>query len=397
MRFRVCIPTTRGPVMVQNIGQEDPMVDPVICLNGTPQTLPILSDYRAFVKHGTGVIADMTGHSAYRLDVTDVVDGGSSWQLPVYLAHLLHSRGQLAQPLETAPVIWATGEVRKDLTINAVQDVARKVEAGRTMIDTWQAQAVPIFFLAARDNLQALDTLSTTSGRMKIYAVETVTEAVKKLGLKPPKTSAASASISEAVTPKALPMVRPAPRRRHGLRLLTALFVGGAAGVWFLKPDWINIGRDYLLGSPPPALLARVKDPAGRCDPGETRFVGARADRPSRFVGLPLRNLCSLYVRDAGLAKDAIAIAHDQGTVIALKKTEQGWAVPLPLSLSQNRAYSVHLIRHLPSGQSLDDLREELAGMKGSQPLTTQRIDTLLAAKGWVQSSIQHRLVADRD
>ncbi len=122
------IATTEGPVTIQRITAEDADVPSVACLDGTTTVLGISNGYARFVNKGTGLIADLTGHAAYRLDLDGRVDGGQSWQLPVLLAHLLSAEGALAGPDEPATLtILATGEVDRDQRVRAVSGMAEKI------------------------------------------------------------------------------------------------------------------------------------------------------------------------------------------------------------------------------------------------------------------------------
>lgn len=128
-RIRVVIPTTQGPAVIQRITEEDPSVRSVICLGGTSKALPISKDYDAFVREPTGVVQRAVGHSAFRLDVDKPIDDGDSWQLAVFLAHLLKGAGRLAERDEPAArVLWATGTVDRDLGVGPVDKVKQKLD-----------------------------------------------------------------------------------------------------------------------------------------------------------------------------------------------------------------------------------------------------------------------------
>src|SRR5262249_6501923 len=129
-KFRVLIPTTRGPVEVLLLTEEDPAIGRcVACIGGTTETADIASAYHAFVVRPTGIIEGRYGHSCYRLDVSGRIDAGSSWQLGVLAAHALRAAGRLAQETDVADgVLWATGSVRPvDLTVGAVSHVPEKL------------------------------------------------------------------------------------------------------------------------------------------------------------------------------------------------------------------------------------------------------------------------------
>jgi hypothetical protein len=129
-KLRVLIATTRGPVEVQLLTEEDAAIGRcVACIGGTTETADIASAYHAFVVRPTGVIEGRFGHSCYRLDVSDRIDAGSSWQLGVLAAHALLAVGRLAQENDVADgILWVTGSVRPvDLTVGAVGHVPEKL------------------------------------------------------------------------------------------------------------------------------------------------------------------------------------------------------------------------------------------------------------------------------
>lgn len=131
MSITVYILTTQGPVRIQRITEEQTGIQSVICLDGRAQALPISSRYDAFVRNPTGVIERATGHGAYRVDVDQIIDDGDSWQLGIYIAHMVDGRDQ-AKDIH----IFATGEVDRDLNIRPVGHIAEKLDrASRLFIE----------------------------------------------------------------------------------------------------------------------------------------------------------------------------------------------------------------------------------------------------------------------
>lgn len=155
MKTHVVIATTEGPAFVQRITAEDPGVQSVICLDGTAQVLPISAAYHAFVRRGSGVIGRDFGHDAYRVDVDARIDQGTSWQLPVYLAHALHAQGLLGdgRPRPGDRVLWATGEVDVDLAVRPVAGVAQKLAQAVAPVRALRVQGVDVQLLLPTDNV----------------------------------------------------------------------------------------------------------------------------------------------------------------------------------------------------------------------------------------------------
>src|ERR1700742_3286956 len=102
-KLRVLIATTNGPVEVQLLTEEDPVIGrSVACIGGTTQTADIARAYHPFVARPTGLIEGRFGHSCFRLDLSGRIDAGSSWQLGVLAAHALLANGRLAQENDDA-------------------------------------------------------------------------------------------------------------------------------------------------------------------------------------------------------------------------------------------------------------------------------------------------------
>jgi hypothetical protein len=127
-RVRILIPTTEGPSEIQRLTEEAPEIRSVVCLDGRAVALPISPAYDAFVRAPTGLIERRHGHPAWRLDVSHPITDGASWQLGVLLAHELAAKGRLAAPGEAADtVVWATGEVGRDLEVRRIEALDRKI------------------------------------------------------------------------------------------------------------------------------------------------------------------------------------------------------------------------------------------------------------------------------
>ncbi|RED53532.1 hypothetical protein DFP90_101323 [Aestuariispira insulae] len=192
MKLRIYIATTNGPSEIQSLVEEDPDISSVVCLNGTTQSLPITPGYDAFVRKPTGVIERMTGHRVYRLDVSDPITNGESWQLGVYLAHALAAEGRLAQRGEPANgVLFVTGAVNaRDLGVEKVGHMVEKLDhTGQLMMET-AGEGLPLtIFLPKADLDQAL--IGKLPPNVDVFAIENVSEALDALQMGVPEKTAA--------------------------------------------------------------------------------------------------------------------------------------------------------------------------------------------------------------
>lgn len=133
-RVRVHIVTTEGPARVQRLSVEAGLADAelsAVCLNGTTTRLPITGAYTYFVRDH---VRRLSGFSAYRLDLNRRVDGGSSWMLGAWIAHLLLAEGRLAMSDDPAEIaVFASGEVAfstdadRRVEVRAVSHISEKV------------------------------------------------------------------------------------------------------------------------------------------------------------------------------------------------------------------------------------------------------------------------------
>ena len=134
-RSRVHIVTTEGPALVQRLAVEDGLAEAelsAVCLNGTTTRLPITGAYTFFVRDH---VRSLSGRAAYRLDLDRRVDGGNSWMLGAWIAHLLLAEGRLAMSDDPADVaVFASGEVafstdaERRVEVRAVGHMSEKVE-----------------------------------------------------------------------------------------------------------------------------------------------------------------------------------------------------------------------------------------------------------------------------
>jgi hypothetical protein len=189
----VFIATTEGPTRLQRLTAEAPDVRSVICLGGRAMALPISPDYDTFVRRPTGVIESCYGHSAYRMDISDPIASGLSWQLGAFVGHALAHERRLAINNETYNrIVWASGEVNCDLSVQGVSDIRQKLQRSRDLFDDLIADGTEIVIAVPAANRAEAEeeinrlTLSTPS-KFKFIATDNILEILKTLRLKRPR------------------------------------------------------------------------------------------------------------------------------------------------------------------------------------------------------------------
>jgi hypothetical protein len=247
MTTHVVIATTEGYAYVQGIIAEEAGVQSVLCLDGTTQVLqPVSAAYHAFVCRGSGVIARDFGHSAYRVDLSARVDQGSSWQLPLYLAHDLLARGDLGngKPQRGDRVLWATGEVDVELAVRPVAGVPQKLAHAIAPVRALRERGIEVRFLVPTDNV------GESAGQAEeLGGVSGVTRLADVLPLsKVAPGGAARTAPSPAV------VAATAPKRRRWLPLtllalvLLLIAVGLALSGLFPRPPGASLDLDDFGG-----------------------------------------------------------------------------------------------------------------------------------------------------
>lgn len=179
-RLAVAVLTTEGPSYIQRIAQEHPEVRSVICLNGTSNALPISAAYDAFVREPTGIVQRAVGHPVFRMDVSDPIDDGQSWQLGAFLAHLLSHQSEFSSIEEADAVIFATGQVDRDLAVQSVDHVPNKLSAAREIFEVALSAGKRVFLAAPAENLASYDQEQLPAG-VEVIPAETVSQVMERL------------------------------------------------------------------------------------------------------------------------------------------------------------------------------------------------------------------------
>ena len=185
MKVSVYVATTRGPVQIERITREAAPISQ-ICLRRTTSVLPISTDYDHFVRQPSGVIERILGPfepGGFRLDASDDIGDGESWQLPVFVAHALDKAGCLAGPGETPDaVLWLTGTVDIDLRVGQVEFVADKLNASRELLPAIAASEAPVTLVLPNANLNAVNSDNTLAD-CKVLGVGDANEVLRHVGL----------------------------------------------------------------------------------------------------------------------------------------------------------------------------------------------------------------------
>lgn len=167
-KIAVFIATTQGPSRVLKISEEDPLVQSVVCLDGTSQALGISANYAAFVRNPTGVVEKYYHHGAFRVDVSDPITGGESWQFGLLCAHALHQQNRLAHKDEPfTKALWISGRINRDLNVLCVDHIPEKLKASGDLFQWLKAKSIPTILCLAPENATLAETMAPQDHRIK--------------------------------------------------------------------------------------------------------------------------------------------------------------------------------------------------------------------------------------
>ncbi len=171
--FLVLIPTTKKLVGITDITEENKDVVPVVCVSNELKALPISSDYKNFIQNPTGVVEKLTEVSSYRIDLTDEINSGTSWQLGFAIAHLLKKKNKLLFSKNknlfnnTSNIIWASGKLNTNLDIIEVDHITPKLENSLPQFKKAFENNLKVFICVSKKNFEEVNNFFKNVGFFK--------------------------------------------------------------------------------------------------------------------------------------------------------------------------------------------------------------------------------------
>lgn len=157
---RVLVPTTEGPATISNLQRETTALgESLVIVAGTTKLAAISNAYDAFVSGSNGVIEQLFGGRAWRLELSRNIDTGRSWEAGVFLAHALRNAGRLATGDAPADVVvWTTGIVEDSaLKIGSADYVDVKLREAIASLGELVKRGARVTIAIPRANLEDLD------------------------------------------------------------------------------------------------------------------------------------------------------------------------------------------------------------------------------------------------
>ena len=328
MTTHVAIATTQGPVFIQEITQEEPNVSPIVCLNGTSKQLAISTAYADFVKKGSGLIERDFGSASWRMDLSGAIDAGESWQLGVYMAHLLHQGDRLGngELSDGDEVMLVTGAVKYSGEVTPANQIPEKMLAASAQTEVWQSQGASITLLMHPENLAV-----ATSPSIVIYEQKAISHIHELTGGK----------IISSSRSYAMPAI-----------LLIALIV--IAGFLVLTPE---LDKEELPDEPQKKEPRTSRVTAAKletliaaepflCQTNKMRKVVQTSGPMGYFKTTEMAELCGINLQAiTSDKKHASLYALDSGAMMTLLPAtgfpQAGWQIPLPVNNDNPRSYVI--------------------------------------------------------
>ena len=398
MSVHVFIATTQGPLAIQSIIAEDPDIQSVVCVDGGIEPLPISQSYHHFIRRGTGVIQRDFGGAAYRMDLAGSIEHGLSWQLPVYLAHYLKQQGCLGngQPQPGDQVVWATGAVKADGSVDRVEEIARKYALSEDLFQQLKHLAIkPWLMLPSAE----ADEYSAIKVSHVDQALQVLNDALRPL----PSVSVSS--------PPPSPKVQSGLRRHAwhwvmglslGLLLLSGAWALGAAR-WFLPLEEREPLPDVSQPSPQEApfalsLTATFAPALGDCQAATLTHQSLVADPQGTFPDVALdEGLCQLLFY-ASPEQVLLGVALDTGGLLPIELKGDTWSLPLPTQTQRDRPYVLLLLSHMSLVEARARVRSGLRVLLLEQDprdlLRASQLQNLLNTLDVEGQIYQHRLLS---
>jgi len=150
---QVYIATTTGLVQVQSLkALADPTLSSMMTINKSVHVSGVSQDYALLVDSPQGIIKRYFGEQAFRLNVASQIDVGNSWQLAVFLSHILAKNEALTE--QDGDIIFiATGALdTENDRVQSISALGRKCLAAKLAIDDWQQRGKEVYFFVPSEN-----------------------------------------------------------------------------------------------------------------------------------------------------------------------------------------------------------------------------------------------------
>ena len=104
------------------------------------------------------------GARRVRTDVSAKIETGDSWQLPIFIAHLLASMDRLSGSDRAPVTIWSTGSLSHGGAVKSVGEIARKVDTARETLNAALSDGQRVYAVLPPGNRAAFEAADPPPG-----------------------------------------------------------------------------------------------------------------------------------------------------------------------------------------------------------------------------------------
>tara|TARA_Y100000588_G_scaffold385947_1_gene480330 strand:- start:270 stop:1586 length:1317 start_codon:yes stop_codon:yes gene_type:complete len=322
VKTRIYIGTASGPVQVQRIWREAGIAESMVCLKRTTETLPIGTAYNAFVKSPSGVIERIFGpfeEGGFRLELSDRINQGTSWQLAIFIAHALARDGQLAGPEDDYQrAVWLTGQVDHDLKTGAVDQIPEKIYAAAPPLKALINEGKAVLIFAPEQNSRALASASLPSG-IDVHAVTSAIDVLQTLEI-PLESQSSRPKLMQRQTRdyhnlRTGHSNEPHRAKRTLIGTVFLLLASGAITAGFIVPSIFSANE------PLPEIVNTIKEKVTRAETKQTQVLSTAEKLPP--VALPQLTISEIRAAPGG-GCPAVHFGASAGVASELTETSIG-------------------------------------------------------------------------
>lgn len=455
MFAEVYIATTHGLVRIQSIASfDDPDIRSVVTINHTSKLAGISDDYADFVSVPTGIIQEAFLHSSFRLNISDNISQGQSWQLGCYVAHYVKSIEALSECSQSESATSALAAEKKVIIVSTgvidtvnrkvlrVESLPRKCLTANAQIQKWLEQGNKVVFLAPIDNLK--DPIPDSSIQLTpIFELKELPNLFNALGYVAPTSGDVSETFSKDMgSNSAVLLGNTATRKNVSSSIVAAelakpdqpatntfgvLSKVKANYIWLttLLLACVFVLLYFMFPTSSTSVITLVTE-SGRDDQCSTVSTAVafsqisnatkEAESQVRFNAIPtyLQSLCGIRVITSKEidsifmvtdSKGLISLSHNQivktsdvdliqsysNNPLSGQNELLSWEVPLPANQSLARTYYLVISKHSFDQADIQSIEAELLKFyQTGRPISHTEIFAILSA---IEAKSQHTII----
>lgn len=179
MELNLYILTTSGISEIIKLEAQDERLRSVICEKGHYTPLPISPDYHFFVSAPTGIIQQYFGAHSFRVEVSQSINQGHSWQLGLFVAHGLFDTENQQKVSKRIKHLFLSGTLSAALEVGPVSGIEEKMKHLNVWIQMHNIDPSDCLVVLPKGN----QMVETIPGEIEILSISRISDLEARLGL----------------------------------------------------------------------------------------------------------------------------------------------------------------------------------------------------------------------